>query len=79
LAKGAIMNNPVKKWFLKRWTVQDKFTYDIYQVIAGKDVWFMAEPVNSPCVVRTAENETILKILLENDCINATRFQQKVR
>lgn len=74
-----MMNNPVKKWFLKRWTIQEKFTYDLYQVMTGNDMWFMAEPVTPGVVTRTAENETVLKILLENDCINATRFKQKVR
>ena len=72
-------NNPVRKWFLKRLIIQEKFAYDLYQVNAGNDMWFMAEPKTPGVVARTAENETILKIILENDCINATRFQQKVR
>ena len=72
-------NNPVRKWFLKRLIIQEKFAYDLYQVNAGNDMWFMAEPKTPGVVAIKAENETILKIILENDCINATRFQQKVR
>lgn len=72
-------NIPVRKWFLKIWIIQEKFAYDLYQVMTGNDMWFMAEPRTPGIVTRTAENEKVLKIILENDCINATRFQQRVR
>lgn len=71
--------NPVRKWLLKTWAIQNYYKYDIYQVMAGDDMWFMAEPRTPMIVTRTAENEKVLKIILENDCINATRFQQRVR
>jgi len=71
--------NPVRKWYLKTWAIQNYYQYDIYQVFAGDDMWYMAEPRTRGIVTRTAENEKILKIILENDCINATKFQQRVR
>lgn len=69
----------VLKYYLKTWAIQNYYQYDIYQVMTGNDIWFLAEPRTPGIVTRTAENEKVLKILLENDCINATRFQQKVR
>jgi len=73
------MSNKVLKYYLKSWAIQNYYKYDIYQVMAGDAIWFMAEPRTPGVVTRTAENETVLKILLENDCINATRFQKRVR
>ena len=69
----------VIKYYLKRWGIQNYYVYDIYQVVAGDAMWFMAEPRTPGIVTRTAENEKVLKIILENDCTNATRFQQRVR
>lgn len=71
--------NPVIKYYLKSWTIKNYYKYDIYQVMAGDDIWYMAEPVTPGTVTRTAENEKVLKIILENDCMNAIKFQQRVR
>lgn len=68
----------VKKTYLKTWAVLGYYQYNIYRVDAGKDWWLEANPVTPGTVTRTAENETILRILLENDAKNATRFSQKV-
>ena len=72
-------NNPVRKWYLKAWVIKNYYKYSIYQVMAGDCMWFMAEPVTPGVVTRTAENERVLKIILENDCINAIKFQQRIR
>lgn len=73
------MSNKILKHYLKTWAIQNYYQYDIYQVMTGDDMWFLAEPRTSGIVTRTAENEKVLKIILENDCINATRFKQRVR
>lgn len=74
------MSNKILKYYLKSWAIQNYYKYDIYQVFAGEDnMWYLAEPRTPGIVTRTAENEKVLKIILENDCINATRFKQKVR
>lgn len=73
------MTQHVIKYYLKSWGIQDYYVYDIYQVMAGDAIWYMAEPRTPGIVTRTAENENVLKIILENDCKNATRFKQKVR
>lgn len=69
----------MKKTFLKHWAINNYYMYRIYTVEAGALTWLLAEPVTPNLVTRTAENEKVLKIILENDCINATRFQQRVR
>lgn len=71
--------NPIRKWFLKTWAIHNYYQYNIYQVFAGDDMWYMAEPITPGVVTRTAESEKILKIILENDCTNRIKFQQKVR
>lgn len=69
--------NGIIKWFLKTWSIKDYYLYDIYQVNAGNDIWFEAVPKTPGVVTRTAETEQILKIILENDCINAIKFQKQ--
>lgn len=69
----------IKKEYIKTWCIKDYYNYKIYNVIAGTDSWLMAEPITPGTVTRTAEDEKILRIMLENDCTNAIKFQQKVR
>ena len=52
--------------------------YQIWEVDAGGEKWLEATPITKG-VTRTAENETVLKILLENDARSMNQFQQKVR
>ena len=68
----------VIKRYLKTWCVGNFYNYQIYEVNAGGDTWLEATPITKG-VTRTAENETILKIILENDAINLNKFWQKVR
>lgn len=68
----------VIKRYLKTWCVGNFYNYQIYEVNAGGDTWLEAIPITKG-VTRTAENETVLKIILENDAINLNKFWQKVR
>lgn len=72
------MNNPVEKRFLKTWAIANYYMYQIWEVDAGGNKWLEATPITKG-VTRTAENEMILKILLENDAKSMNKFQQKVR
>lgn len=68
----------ITKTHLKNITIADKYTYRIMLVEAEKDKWFEAQPVWKG-VVRTAENEKILRIILENDALNLEKEQQRIR
>lgn len=72
------MASPIKKTFLKTWAIANYYMYQIFEVDAGGEKWLEADPITRG-VTRTAENETVLKILLENDAKSMNRFQQKVR
>jgi hypothetical protein len=72
------MKNPVKKTFLKTWCIGNFYNYQIFEVDAGGEKWLEATPITKG-VTRCAENEQILRILLENDAINLNKFYQKVR
>lgn len=73
------MKQPVvKKTFLKTWCIGNFYYYQIHEVDAGGEKWLEATPITRG-VTRTAENETILKILLDNDAKNMTKFWTKVR
>lgn len=72
------MTNPIKKTYLKTWCIGNFYNYQIWEIDANGDKWLEATPITKG-VTRTAENETILKILLENDVINLNKIQQKVR
>lgn len=72
------MTNPVKKRFLKTWAIANYYMYQIWEVDAGGEKWLEATPITKG-VTRCAENETVLKILLENDARSMNQFQQKVR
>lgn len=72
------MSNPVEKRFLKTWAIANYYMYQIWEVDAGGNKWLEATPITKG-VTRTAENETVLKILLENDAKSMNQFQQKVR
>lgn len=68
----------VKKIFLKIWCIANYYNYQIWEVDAGGEKWLEATPITKG-VTRCAENEKILRILLENDAVNITKFWQKVR
>ena len=72
------MTNPVQKKYLKTWAIANYYMYQIWEVDAGGEKWLEATPITKG-VTRTAENETVLKILLENDARSMNQFQQKVR
>lgn len=72
------MSNPVEKRFLKTWAIANYYMYQIWEVDAGGNKWLEATPITKG-VTRCAENETVLKILLENDARSMNQFQQKVR
>ena len=70
----------VQKHYLKTITIQDKYSYRLLDVEAGTNHWVEAEPIGGRgCITRTAENEKVLRIILENDAIRLTREQQRVR
>ena len=71
-------NNSIIKYYLKRWTIQNRYKYDIHQVFAGNFIWLEATPITKG-VTRCADSEIELRILLENDAINMNKEQQKVR
>lgn len=73
------MKPQITKTKIKNLTILDKYTYRIMLVDADGTQWLEAQPVWKG-IVRTAEDEKILKIILENDCINLERQEkQKVR
>ena len=69
----------VQKTFLRTITIQDKYAYRLLDVEAGTNHWVEAEPISRGCITRTAENEKVLRIILENDAIRLTKEQQRVR
>lgn len=73
------MKPKITKTQIKTLTVLDKYTYRIMLVDADGTQWLEAQPVWKG-IQRTAESEKILKIILENDCINMEKQQnQKVK
>ena len=66
------------KTYLKTICIGNYYNYQIFEVNAGGQMWFEATPITKG-VTRTAENEQVLKIILENDAINMNKFWQKVR
>lgn len=72
------MKPHVTKTHLKTIMVGGKYIYKIMLVDADGERWLEAQPVWKG-VVRTAESEKILKIILENDAIQLNKEQQKVR
>ena len=73
------MRNPVKKRYLKTWAIANFYMYKIFEIDAGGQTWLQADPVTPGMVCRTAENEKVLKILLENDAKTMNKIKQKVR
>ena len=71
-------NKLVIKKYLKTWAICDYYMYQIFEVDAGGNKWLEATPITRG-VTRTAENEQILRIILENDAKSMNSFQQKVR
>ena len=72
------MNSSVKKTYLKTWCIGNFYNYQIWEVDAGGEKWLEATPITKG-VTRTAENEKVLRILLENDAVNLNKFWQKIR
>lgn len=68
----------VQKKYLKTWAIGNFYQYQIFEINAGGEIWLEATPITKG-VTRTAENEQILRILLENDAINMNKFWQRVR
>lgn len=73
------MSKGITKTYLKTWAIKNFYQYNIFEINANGDKWLQADPLTAGTVCRTAENETVLRIMLENDCINATKFRQRVR
>lgn len=63
---------PVVKRFIKTISVNKKYFYRLQEVTAGASSWLEAEPI-SRGVTRTAEDERVLTILLENDALQMDR------
>lgn len=70
--------NLVIKTYLKTWCVGKFYNYLIYEVNAGGEKWLEANPITKG-VTRCANNEADLRIILENDAVNITKFWSKVR
>ena len=68
----------VNKTYLKTWSIGNYYNYKIFEVDAGGNKWLEATPITRG-VTRTAENEQILRILLENDAVNMNTYWAKVR
>ena len=66
----------MKKTYLKTWEVSGYYLYDIYEVDSGGQKWLIAEP-KTKGVTRTAENEKVLRILLQNDAMNMLKIQKQ--
>ena len=54
------------------------YDYQIYRIDAGNDSWLEANPITKGAT-RTAEDENVLRILLQNDAKNMLKFQQRIR
>ena len=67
----------IVKTYLETWDVMG-YKYQIHEINAGGEKWLEANPITKGAT-RTAENETILRILLQNDAKNIKKFQQRVR
>ncbi len=69
----------VNKIFLKTIQIKEKYFYRLLDVESGTLHWLEAEPIGKG-VNRTAENERVLTILLENDALQMERQEvQKTR
>jgi len=66
----------MKKTYLKTWEISGYYFYDIYEVDADGQKWLIAEP-KTKGVTRTAENEKVLRILLQNDAMNMLKIQKQ--
>lgn len=67
----------ILKTYLKTWNVMG-YDYQIYRIDAGNDSWLEANPITKGAT-RTAEDENVLRILLQNDAKNMLKFQQRIR
>lgn len=77
--KEIMKQHPIHKHYLKTWAIKNFYQYMIYEIDSNGDKWLQADPLTKGLVCRTAENEQVLRILLENDCINHLKFQQRTR
>ena len=69
----------IQKTELKPIKVLDKYTYHIFLVMPnGGDTWLEARPAYKG-VVRTANTQAELLMLITNDCLNLEREEQRVR
>ena len=65
----------IQKYNVGEWDISG-YKYTILLVSAGRDNWFEAQPLTPGVITRTAETKTVLRILLENDVINALKRKQ---
>ena len=72
------MSDKIKKTYLKTWAIGGYYQYQIWEIDAGGQKWLEATPLTKG-VTRTANNETILRIILVNDARNMNKFWQKVK
>lgn len=70
------MPKEIIKTYLKTWGVSGYYLYDIFEVDANGDKWLIAEP-KTKGVTRTAENERILRIILQNDAMNMLKIEKQ--
>ena len=72
------MKPHLTKTQLKIITIANKYRYKVLLVDADGNEWLEAQPIWKG-VTRTAENENILRIILENDAIQMEKEQQRTR
>ena len=70
------MPKEITKTYLKTWEISGYYLYDIFEVNASGDKWLIAEP-KTKGVTRTAENERILRIILQNDAMNMLKIEKQ--
>jgi len=69
----------IKKTYLKSWVIKNFYKYNLYEVDANGNKWLEANPVTPGLVTRCADDEYVLRIMLENDCESRIKFIQRVR
>lgn len=73
------MGSLVEKRYLKTWAIANFYMYNIFEIDASGQKWLQADPLTPGAVCRTAENEKVLKILLENDAQTMNKIKQRMR
>lgn len=68
----------ITKKYLKTWEIKGYYKYKIFEIDAGGETWLEANPITKG-VTRTAENEKILRILLQNDAMRMNKMFNQSR